>query len=240
MHKTFSLILLSQSGLSKHVVYYFHIICDFLSFIVQLSFDYWSEESFLSDWFTLHLLLLAASLLYVFCVWSHRRAPAQNIVSSPWVHCCRTLSSLMLVDHCSRLIGSCLHFIWFMGCSQTCSERMYVLFGDFLWVDFCAAVFLVNLGVLRDSEILHRRNDISFLGSQWIMKGWVSDVTWLWPCSNATKTRNPFKFAGVPQTPEWISAVSGPKLTTLWRHVDRYCCLTSFFQLSIHALVAKT
>jgi len=32
------------------------------------------------------------------------------------------------------------------------------------------------------------------------------------PCSNAVKTRNPLKFVGVPQTPEPISAASGPKL----------------------------
>jgi len=31
---------------------------------------------------------------------------------------------------------------------------------------------------------------------------------------NAAKTRNPFKFAGVPQTNEPISAVSGPKFTS--------------------------
>jgi len=35
------------------------------------------------------------------------------------------------------------------------------------------------------------------------------------PCSNAAKTWNPLKFAGVPQTPESISAASGSKFTTL-------------------------
>jgi len=30
------------------------------------------------------------------------------------------------------------------------------------------------------------------------------------PCSNAAKTQNPLKFAGVPQTNETISAASGP------------------------------
>jgi len=35
------------------------------------------------------------------------------------------------------------------------------------------------------------------------------------PCSNAAKTQNPLKFVGVPQTPEPISAVSGPKFTIL-------------------------
>jgi len=35
------------------------------------------------------------------------------------------------------------------------------------------------------------------------------------PCSNAAKTGNPLKFAGVPQTNETISAASGPKFTIL-------------------------
>ena len=35
------------------------------------------------------------------------------------------------------------------------------------------------------------------------------------PCSNAAKTRNPLKFAGVPQTRQQISAVSRPKFTIL-------------------------
>jgi len=45
-------------------------------------------------------------------------------------------------------------------------------------------------------------------------------AVWLTPtsrvsCSNAAKTRNPLKFAGVPQTNETISAASGPKFTIL-------------------------
>jgi len=39
------------------------------------------------------------------------------------------------------------------------------------------------------------------------------------PCSNAAKTRNPLKFAGVPQTRHQISAVSEPKFTILRGHV---------------------
>jgi len=35
------------------------------------------------------------------------------------------------------------------------------------------------------------------------------------PCSNAAKTRNPLKLAGVPQTNEPILAASGPKFTIL-------------------------
>ena len=34
-------------------------------------------------------------------------------------------------------------------------------------------------------------------------------------CSKEAKTRNPVKFAGVPQTPKPISAVSGPTFTIL-------------------------
>ena len=45
-------------------------------------------------------------------------------------------------------------------------------------------------------------------------------AVWLMPttrvlCSNTSKTRNLLKFAGVPQTNEPISAVSGPKFTIL-------------------------
>jgi len=39
------------------------------------------------------------------------------------------------------------------------------------------------------------------------------------PCSNAAKTRNPLKFAGVPQTNEPISAASRPKFTILSGHI---------------------
>jgi len=35
------------------------------------------------------------------------------------------------------------------------------------------------------------------------------------PCSNEAKTRNPLKFAWVPQTTELISAASEPKFTRL-------------------------
>ena len=39
-------------------------------------------------------------------------------------------------------------------------------------------------------------------------------------CNNAAKTRNPLKLAGVLQTPEPISAASGPKFAILWGHVE--------------------
>jgi len=59
------------------------------------------------------------------------------------------------------------------------------------------------------------------------------------PCSNAASTRNPLKFAAMPQTGHHISAASGSKFAILWGMWRRYCCLTSFSRLSIHALVAK-
>ena len=60
------------------------------------------------------------------------------------------------------------------------------------------------------------------------------------PCSNAAKTQSPLKFVVVPQTPETISAVSGPKFTILSGHVEEILLLNKFFfLLSIHALVAK-
>ena len=45
----------------------------------------------------------------------------------------------------------------------------------------------------------------------------------------AAKTRNPLKFAGVPQTNKTISAASGPKFTILWEHVEEILLLNKFF-----------
>jgi len=50
------------------------------------------------------------------------------------------------------------------------------------------------------------------------------------PCSNAAKTGNPLKLAGVPQTGKPISAVSGPKFACKDMR-RRYCCLTIFFPI---------
>ena len=59
-------------------------------------------------------------------------------------------------------------------------------------------------------------------------------------CSNKTKTRTPLKFAGVPQTRQPVSAVSGPSspyCEGMWR---RYYCLTSFFPIvEIHAQMQR-
>ena len=59
-------------------------------------------------------------------------------------------------------------------------------------------------------------------------KVWLTSTTRV-PCSNAAKTRNPLKFAGVIQTNETISAASGPKITILWEHVEELLLLNKFF-----------
>jgi len=59
-------------------------------------------------------------------------------------------------------------------------------------------------------------------------KVWLTPTTRV-PCSNAAKTPNPLKFAGVPQTNETISAASGPKFTILWGHVEEILLLNKFF-----------
>ena len=68
---------------------------------------------------------------------------------------------------------------------------------------------------------------------------WLAPTTRV-PGSNAAKTRNPLKLAGVPQTRQQISAVSGPKFTMLWGYVEEVLLFDKFFfRLSMFALVAK-
>jgi len=43
----------------------------------------------------------------------------------------------------------------------------------------------------------------------------LADAQYQMTCSNAAKTRNQLKFAGVPQTGQPISAVSGPNFAIL-------------------------
>ena len=69
-------------------------------------------------------------------------------------------------------------------------------------------------------------------------KVWLTPTTRV-PCSNAVKTRNPLKFARVPQTRQQISAVSRPKFIILSGHVEEVLLFNNFFRLSIHALVPK-
>jgi len=57
-------------------------------------------------------------------------------------------------------------------------------------------------------------------------------------CSNEGKTRNTLTRL-VSQTPEPISAVSGPKFAILWGRVEDIWLFNKFFRLSIHALTAK-
>jgi len=62
----------------------------------------------------------------------------------------------------------------------------------------------------------------------------LNAAVWLTPttrvtCTNAAKTRNPLKLAGVPQTNETISAARGPKFTILWGHVEEILLLNKFF-----------
>jgi len=57
----------------------------------------------------------------------------------------------------------------------------------------------------------------------------LADANYYMPCSNAAKTWKPLKVAGVPQTPERISAASGPKFTILSGHVEEVLLLNKFF-----------
>jgi len=60
----------------------------------------------------------------------------------------------------------------------------------------------------------------------------LADATTTVSRSNAAKTRNPLKFARVPQTIVHtgpISAASGPKFTLLWGHMKDILLLNKFF-----------
>ena len=48
------------------------------------------------------------------------------------------------------------------------------------------------------------------------------------PCSNAAKSRNPLKFARVPQSTGSISAASGPKFAILWGRLEEILLLNKF------------
>ena len=56
------------------------------------------------------------------------------------------------------------------------------------------------------------------------------------PKAQNNKTRNPLKFAGLPQTRQRISAVSRPKFTILSGHLEEVLIFNKFFRLSIDAL----
>jgi len=59
----------------------------------------------------------------------------------------------------------------------------------------------------------------------------LADAQYYMPCSNAAKTRNQLKVAGVPKLPKRSQPLvdqSSPYCGDMWR---RYCCLTSFFPI---------
>ena len=64
---------------------------------------------------------------------------------------------------------------------------------------------------------------------------WLTPTTRV-PCSNAAKTRNLLKLAGVPQTSETISAASRPKFTILWGHLEEILLLNKFFPIVVTCL----
>jgi len=69
-------------------------------------------------------------------------------------------------------------------------------------------------------------------------KVWRTPTTRV-PCSKAADTRNPLKFAGVPQTRQQVSGASRLKFTILLGHVGEMLLFNKFFRLSMRALVAK-
>jgi len=67
----------------------------------------------------------------------------------------------------------------------------------------------------------------------------LADAHYYMPCSNAAKTWKPLKVAGVPQTPETISAASALKFTILWAHVEEIFLLNKFFPIVDKCLSCK-
>jgi len=67
----------------------------------------------------------------------------------------------------------------------------------------------------------------------------LADAHYQMPCSNAAKKRKQLKFAGVPETGQPISAVSGPKFAILWGHVEDCCLTSSFFSIVDTCLSCK-
>jgi len=49
------------------------------------------------------------------------------------------------------------------------------------------------------------------------------------PCSNAAKTQNPLKFAGLPQTRQQTSSVNRSKFAILAEHVEEVLLFNRFF-----------
>jgi len=67
----------------------------------------------------------------------------------------------------------------------------------------------------------------------------LADAHYQRACSNAAKMRKLLKLLGCPKLLNLSKPLVGRSLPYYGDMCGRYCCLTSFFQLSIHALVAK-
>jgi len=70
------------------------------------------------------------------------------------------------------------------------------------------------------------------------LKVWLTPTAGV-PCSNAAKTRNPLKLAGVPQTTGPISTACGQKSTILLGHMDEILLLNQFFTARRNARIAS-
>jgi len=64
-------------------------------------------------------------------------------------------------------------------------------------------------------------------------KVWLTPTTRV-PCSNAAKTQNPLKFAGVLQTRQQILAVSRPKFTILSGNVEEVLLFNKFLPIVLN------
>ena len=69
-------------------------------------------------------------------------------------------------------------------------------------------------------------------------KVWLTPTTRV-PSSNAAKTRKLLKLEGVPETRQQISAVSSPKFTILWGHVEEALLFNNFFPIVDTCLSSK-
>ena len=57
----------------------------------------------------------------------------------------------------------------------------------------------------------------------------LADAHYQWRAVTLSRCETPLKLAGVPQTRQRISAVSGPKFTMLWGHVEQILLFNKFF-----------
>jgi len=65
---------------------------------------------------------------------------------------------------------------------------------------------------------------------QTLCKVWLTSVKRR-RCSNEANTRNPLKYAGVPQTGKPISVANAPKFAILWGHIEEISLFKNFFPI---------